>query len=57
MESSTILKMVEDTFYNRFFVVDVIVSDNNSTIKAVITHPLIGVRGQVVNTYKLKLDE
>ena len=32
MESSAILKMVEDAFYNLFFIIDVIVSDNGSTM-------------------------
>ena len=31
MEASTILKTVEDAFYNRFFIIYVIVSDNDST--------------------------
>ena len=57
MEASAILKMVEDAFYNRYFIVDVIVSDNNSTMRAVLKHPLIGVRGQVLKTSKGKLDE
>ena len=32
MEAPDILKIVEDTFYNRFFIVDFIVSDNDSTM-------------------------
>ena len=32
MEASAILKMVEDALYNRFFIVDVIVSDDESTM-------------------------
>ena len=57
MEDSAILKMVEDAFYNRFFIIDVIVSDDNSTIRAVLNHILIGVRGKVLKTSKGKLDE
>ena len=57
MEASAILKMVEDAFYNRFFIVDVIVSDDDSTMRAVLKHPLIGVRGQVLKISKGKLDE
>ena len=57
MEASTIFKMVEDTLYNRSFIVYVIVSDNDSTMRAVLKHPLIGVRGQVMKTSKEKLDE
>ena len=48
MEASTILKMVEDAFYNRFFIVDVIVSDECITMRAVLKHPSIGARGQVI---------
>ena len=57
MEASAILKMIEDAFFNRFFIIDVIVSDNDSTMRAVLKHPLIGVRGQVLKTSKGKLDE
>ena len=47
--------MVEDAYYNRFFIIDVIVIDN-STMRAVLKHPSIGVRGQVIQTSKGKLD-
>ena len=57
MEASTILKMVEDAFYNIFFIVDVIVSDDDSTMLAVLKHPSIGVWGQFLKTSKEKLDE
>ena len=57
MEASDILKMVEDAFYNRFFIIDVIVINNDSTIRAVLKHPSIGVRGQVLKSSKGKLDE
>ena len=56
MEASAILKMVEDAYYNRFFIINVIFSDNDSTMRAVLKHPSIGVRGQVLNTSKRKLD-
>ena len=56
MEASAIMKMVEDAYYNRFFIIDVIVSDDNSTIRAVLKHSSIGVRGQVLKTPKDKLD-
>ena len=56
MEASAILKMVEDAYYNRFFIIDVIVSDDDSTMRAVLKHPIIGVRGQVLKTQKGKLD-
>ena len=57
MEASAILKLVEDAFYNRFFIIDVIVSDDDSKIRDVLKHTLIGVRGQVLNSPKGKLDE
>ena len=56
MEASTILKMVEDAYYNRFFIIDVIVSNDYSTVQDVLKHPIIGVRGQVLKTSKGKLD-
>ena len=57
MEASDILKMIEDTFYNQFFIVEFIVSDDNSTMQDVIKNPLIGVWGQVMKTSKVKLYE
>ena len=57
MEASAVLKMVEDALYDQFFIVDVLVSDNDSTMQAVLKHPLIGVRGQVLKSSKGKLDE
>ena len=57
MEASAILKMAEDAFYNRFFIIDVIISDDDSTMQDVLRHPLIGDRGQVLKTSKEKLDE
>ena len=43
MEASEILKMVEDAFYNRFFIIDVIVSGNDNTMQDVLKHTSIGV--------------
>ena len=57
MEASAILKMVEDAFLNRFFVVDIIFSDNDSTIRAVLNRPSKGSRGQVLKSSKGKLHE
>ena len=57
MEDYAILKMVEDAFYNRFFIIDSIVSDGDSTMQAMLKHPSIGVRGQVLKSSKGKLDE
>ena len=41
--ASAIMKMVEDAYYNRFFIINVIASDNDSTMRAVLKHPSIGV--------------
>ena len=49
--------MVEDAFHNIFFIVDVILSDNNSTMRVVLNHPLICVQVEVLKTSKRKLDE
>ena len=57
MEASAISKMVEDAFYNQFFIIDVIVIDDESTMQAVLKHPSICVRGQVLKTPKGKIDE
>ena len=57
MEAYAILKMVEDALYNRYFIVDVIVSENESTMRAMLKHPLIIVWGQGLKTSKGKLDE
>ena len=56
MEASDILKMVDDAYYNHFFVIGAIVSYNDSTVRDVIKHSSIGVRGQVLKASKLKLD-
>ena len=52
MEASAILKMVEDAFYNRFFIIDVIASGDDSTMQALLKHPSKGVRGQVLKSSK-----
>ena len=57
MEASDILKMVEDAFYNRFFIVNVIISNDDKTMQAVLKHPLIGARVKGMKTPKEKLDE
>ena len=36
---------------------DVIISDDDSTMKAVLKHPSIGVRGKVIKSSKGKLDK
>ena len=57
MEASAILKMVEDAFLNRFFVIDIIVSDDDSTMRAGLKHPSKGARGQVLKSSEGTLDE
>ena len=57
MEASAILKMVEDAFYNHFFIFDVIVIDDDIKIRDVLKHPSIGVQGKVLKSSKGKLDE
>ena len=57
MEASEIMKMVEDALYNFFFFIDIIVSDDDSTMRDVLKHPSKGAQGQVLNTSKVKLDE
>ena len=57
MEASTILNMAEDGFCNRFFIIDVIISNDDTTMQAVLKHPSKNVRGQVLKSSKGKLDE
>ena len=57
MEASAILNMVEDVFYNRFFINDFIFSNDGSTMGAVLKHPSEGARGRVLESSKGKLDE
>ena len=57
MEASTILKMVENVFYNCFFIIDVIVGNDDSTMRYELKHPSIGVQGQVLKSSKGKIDE
>ena len=52
MEASAILKMVEDAFYNRFLMIDVVISDDDSTIRAVLEHPSKGTQGQILKSSK-----
>ena len=49
------MKMVEDSLYNRFFIIDIIVSDDDSTMRDVLKHPSKGDRGQVLKSPKGKL--
>ena len=56
MEASAILNMVEDAFYNRFFINHVTFSDDDSTIQAVLKNPSKGSRGQVLKSPKGNFD-
>ena len=44
MESSENMKMVDDTLYNRFFVIDDIIKNYDSTMQGVLKHPSKGAR-------------
>ena len=55
MADSAILKMVEDAFYNHFFMIDVIVSNYDRMMRTVLKHPSKGTRGRVLNSSKGKL--
>ena len=57
MEASAIMKMVDDEFYNRLFIIDIIVSNNDSTMRDVLNHPSKGAQGQVMKSSKGKIDE
>ena len=57
MEAYAIMKMVEDALYNRFFIINVIVRDDDSTMRDVLKHPSKGAQGQVLKTSKGKIDE
>ena len=57
MEAYEIMKMVEDAFYNRFFIIDVIVSDNDSTMQFLAKYPSRGAQGQVLKLPKAEIDE
>ena len=45
MEADEIMKMVEDEFRHHYFTIDVIVIDDDNTMRAVIKHPSRGARG------------
>ena len=48
IEASAILKIVENALYNHFFIIDVIVSDDDSKMRSVLNHPCKGDQGQVL---------
>ena len=57
MEDSEILNIVEDAFYNRFFIIDIIVRNNDSAIRDVLKHPYKVSQGKFLKLSKGKLDE
>ena len=57
MEASAIMKMVEDEFYNWFFIIDIIVRNDDITMRAVLKHTSKGALGQVLKSPNGKLDE
>ena len=57
METSKILRMIEDALYNLFFIIDVIVSDDDRKMRAVLKDPTKDDRDQVLKSPKGKLDE
>ena len=57
MEASAILKMLEDAFYNHFFIIDDIVSDDDRTMQYLLKHPFKGVWCQIIKSSKGKPDE
>ena len=46
MEAYAIMKMEEHALYNQFFVIYFIVSDDDSTMQAVLKHPSKGDQSQ-----------
>ena len=57
MEAYAIMNMIEDKFHHRCFIIDLIVSDNASTMRAVLKHTSRGYRVQVLKSSKGKLHE
>ena len=57
MDAGAILNVVEDAFCHHCFIVVVIVSDDDSTIQAVLKHQSIGSQGQVMKSPKGEIDE
>ena len=54
MEDSAILEMIKYAFRNRCFIIDAIVSYDDSKIQDVIKHPSIGAQSQVMKSSKGK---
>ena len=56
MEANTIINMAEYKFYHRCFIIYAAVSEDGRKKRDVIKHPSKGVRVQVINSSKGKLD-
>ena len=56
MKAAEILKMVEDAFRDHCFIIDVIVSDNDRTMRSMLKHTLIGSQVRVLESFKGNLD-
>ena len=57
MEADAIMKMVEDAFRNFRFIIDVIVSDGESTMLDLLKHSSRCDQGQFLKSYKGKLGD
>ena len=57
MEAYAILNMVGDALYNCFFIINVIVNDDDRSMRAMRKHPSKGAQCQVMKSSKGKLDE
>ena len=57
MGAGAILKMVEYAFCHHCFIMDEIVSYDDSTMQAVLKHQSIGAHGEVMRSPKGKIDE
>ena len=55
MEASAVLKMVENAFCNSLFIIDIIVSNDDITMRSVLKHPSKGAQGRVLKSSKGKL--
>ena len=51
------MKMVEDTFRNHCFIIDVILSGNDSTMRDVLKYPSKDIQCKAIKSPKQKLDE
>ena len=52
MESDAIINMAKNSYHHHYFITDVIISDDNITMKDVINHPRRIDWIQVMNKYK-----